>query len=310
MEAIKVSVVIPVYNEELFLDRTLNSVLAQQEVAEVILVDDQSTDNSLEICKSWKKKDQRVSVLSNIGIKGAGGAINTGLHQVTQNYVAILGADDYFLEERFADDSRLFEKYPEVEAISHSIKIITSDTKNYDGLNAHFVHGQNSGSKLDNTLFIKPDNLKLKQHFPITGLTFKTTILDKVGYFDETLKQAQDIDFVLRMKLFCPILTATFDKPVAVYFRHENNTTRNMTEAVFYRRLTAKKHFAIAVKNKLPINITWKYFKDFMEYDFLWLFRKNIFGKKLIKALLLPIFIYRINTESQVLYDCDRKILN
>lgn len=308
MEAIKVSVVIPVYNEELFLDRTLNSVLAQQEVAEVILVDDQSTDNSLEICKSWEKKDQRVSVLSNIGIKGAGGAINTGLYQVTQNYVAILGADDYFLEGRFADDSMLFEKYPDVEAISHPIMIINSNGQNYEELNASFVNGQVVGARSSEFEIDLWDKNYQREQIPITGVTFRSSVFKRIGYFDEGLKQCQDSNLILRMLLSCKVMTGDFNKPVAVYYRHEKNTTRNVTEAVYYRRLAAKKHFAIAVNHKLPFSRKWKFFKDFIEYDFLWLFRRNLPGKKIIKLLMLPLFLFRINSKIDPLYDKDRSI--
>lgn len=93
-----ISIVIPVYNVESFLEDSLNSVINQTfEDFEVICVDDGSTDNSLEILNDFKNKDFRVKVIAQKN-KGNGGARNTGLKHATGEYVYFMDADDVLFE--------------------------------------------------------------------------------------------------------------------------------------------------------------------------------------------------------------------
>lgn len=93
---IKVSVIVPVYNAQDYLEQCIVSILAQtlQEI-EVICVDDSSTDRSLEILKKYEKEDSRVRVLTQPN-SGAGAARNRGLSQASGEYLSFLDADDFF----------------------------------------------------------------------------------------------------------------------------------------------------------------------------------------------------------------------
>lgn len=91
----KVSVIIPVYNVEKSLRRCLDSVLEQSmKEIDIILVDDGSTDLSGTICDEYEKKDSRIRVFHQ---KNAGASVarNTGLEQVTSEYIAFVDSDDY-----------------------------------------------------------------------------------------------------------------------------------------------------------------------------------------------------------------------
>lgn len=73
-----ISVIMPVYNVEKYLENSLNSVLTQSFTdIEVICVNDESTDGSLEILKEFEQKDRRVKVINQKN-RGNGGARNTG----------------------------------------------------------------------------------------------------------------------------------------------------------------------------------------------------------------------------------------
>ncbi len=93
---IKVSVIVPVYNAQDYLEQCIVSILAQtlQEI-EVICVDDSSTDRSLEILKKYEKEDSRMRVLTQPN-SGAGAARNRGLSQASGEYLSFLDADDFF----------------------------------------------------------------------------------------------------------------------------------------------------------------------------------------------------------------------
>lgn len=90
-----VSIIIPVYNVEAYLDRCIASAVGQTYPnIEIILVDDGSTDRCPEICDSWAQKDRRVSVVHQQN-RGVSAARNAGLHAASGSYILQLDSDDY-----------------------------------------------------------------------------------------------------------------------------------------------------------------------------------------------------------------------
>lgn len=95
----KVSVIIPVYNAEKYLDRCVGSVLSQTyENLEVILVDDGSFDSSPSMCDIWAEKDHRVKAVHKLN-EGAGLARNSGIDVATGDYITFVDSDDYIAAE-------------------------------------------------------------------------------------------------------------------------------------------------------------------------------------------------------------------
>lgn len=89
-----ISIVIPVYNADKFLNQTISSVLKQSYLyIELILVDDGSTDNSLEICRKYAEQDSRVKVIEKEN-GGANPARGKGVENATGGYVYFMDADD------------------------------------------------------------------------------------------------------------------------------------------------------------------------------------------------------------------------
>ncbi len=91
----KVSIIIPVYNTEQYLDRCIGSVCGQtHEDLEIILVNDGSRDNSLAKCREWAEHDSRIIVIDQEN-NGQGSARNRGLDIMTGEYVVFVDSDDY-----------------------------------------------------------------------------------------------------------------------------------------------------------------------------------------------------------------------
>lgn len=91
----KISICVPIYNAELYLNTCLNSISKQTyKDLEIILVDDGSTDNSLDICNEWAKCDTRIKVIHKEN-EGVSVARNTALDIATGDYVTFLDSDDY-----------------------------------------------------------------------------------------------------------------------------------------------------------------------------------------------------------------------
>ncbi len=103
---IKISVIIPVFNSEKYLAECLDSILSQTfRQIEILLVDDGSTDSSLEICREYAGKDQRVSVVHQEN-KGVACARKAGMKAARGEYIAFVDSDDW-LEPCFF--SKLYE---------------------------------------------------------------------------------------------------------------------------------------------------------------------------------------------------------
>lgn len=94
-----VTVVLPVYNVEKYLDRAMESVVGQTyEKLEIILVDDGSTDSSSQMCDKWAERDERVKVIHKSN-EGLGMARNTGMENAAGEYICFFDSDDYIAED-------------------------------------------------------------------------------------------------------------------------------------------------------------------------------------------------------------------
>lgn len=92
----KISVILPVYNEEPYLEKCLDSICAQTlKEVEIICIDDGSTDNSLQILQNYAEKDGRIKILSQKNMF-AGVARNNGMRCATGKYLSFLDSDDYY----------------------------------------------------------------------------------------------------------------------------------------------------------------------------------------------------------------------
>lgn len=98
-----ISIIVPVYNAEKYLDRCVKSILSQTYPnIEIILVNDGSKDNSEAICKKWVKKDKRVTLINKEN-GGASSARNLGIEKAKGKFVQFVDADD-FIEENYTMD--------------------------------------------------------------------------------------------------------------------------------------------------------------------------------------------------------------
>lgn len=107
----KISVIVPVYNAEAYLDKCIESLIRQSyDNLEIILIDDKSTDKSLEICHKWRKMDRRISVFEHSDNKGQASARNLGLDKASGNYITFVDSDDW-IEKKLIE--KLYDKLKE-----------------------------------------------------------------------------------------------------------------------------------------------------------------------------------------------------
>ena len=109
-----VSVILPNYNHAKYLPQSLKAILDQSvKPREVIIIDDASTDNSVDIISKFIKQYSSIQLILNKKNVGCERSNLKGLEQATGDYVIFAGADDYFLPGFFEQSLRLLAKYPE-----------------------------------------------------------------------------------------------------------------------------------------------------------------------------------------------------
>lgn len=112
MEAL-ISVVVPVYNVERYLDRCIQSIVRQSyQNLQILLVDDGSTDSSAAICDAWAEKDNRICVIHKENA-GLGMARNTGIEHAVGKYICFVDSDDYI-------EKQILEKVCRISEEEHS----------------------------------------------------------------------------------------------------------------------------------------------------------------------------------------------
>lgn len=142
---VKISIIVPVYNVEKFLQRSLQSIIKQSfREIQIILVNDGSSDGSLKICEEYKEIDDRILLIDSPNL-GVSNARNLGISASVGKYIGFVDPDDYIEPDMFENLYNLMEKNnTDVGICGYSIiKENINQTNDLSYLNA---------DKLDNTL--------------------------------------------------------------------------------------------------------------------------------------------------------------
>lgn len=121
----KVTVLIPVFNRERFVDEAIRSVVEQEfDDFELLLVDDGSTDGTPQVLEGWRQRDPRVVVVTSPANLGIPDALNLGLAHARGAYVARLDSDDLMMPRRLAAQAAVLDAHPEVALVSCAYEIV------------------------------------------------------------------------------------------------------------------------------------------------------------------------------------------
>lgn len=193
MEA-KVSIVIPVYNSEEYLEECLESVITQSyKNIEIILINDGSTDNSLNICYKFKKKDSRIKIINKKNT-GVSDARNIGIINSTGNYIVFVDSDDYCeksmvdtIIKNINDNDLLIFSYNKVckkQRVKYNFEKIEINKENIE---SKIIDNDRIGGYLWNKVFkcsiVKENNLKFD-----SNITFGEDLLFVFEYIKKTKK--------------------------------------------------------------------------------------------------------------------------
>lgn len=226
-----ISVVIPTYNAEPYIEKAVASALQFSEVKEVIIVEDASTDDTLKKCKELAKLHNRVHLYQHEDGKNHGDSIsrNMGIEKATCEFIAFLDADDYYLSNRFDAEKVLFQD-SKVDGIFGAIGTDFINEKGKQDYIEKF--GENfmctvqfaaEGKDVFYNLVEEPN--KFGSSFSMIALTVRRAALENPKIrMPPNLKIAQDKEFIIRLAYHKHLKTGIIDKPVANRSAHESNS--------------------------------------------------------------------------------------
>lgn len=197
----EISIIVPVYNRAHIVERTLDSIAKQTlRPIELILVDNNSSDNSLEVLLQWQhanaSPDFHITVLSEPH-PGASAARNKGLAEVTTPYVMFFDSDDIMLPDHVRSFVQAFRDNPSLDAVGKDVLTL----------------------QLDGSKAIKTFKTSLYQHifhasFATQRYAAKTELLRLVGGWNENMRGWDDYELGVRLLTAKPLnIKRLKDKP-------------------------------------------------------------------------------------------------
>lgn len=183
-----VSVLIPVYNAERYLEEAINSILNQTfSDFEVIVVNDGSTDASLSILDSFAQRDSRIHIISrpNTGIVGA---LNDGLKMCSGKYIARMDADDLCRSDRFELQVKKMDSEPDLIALGSCAVAIDPDGEVLGDMPVPLMHDE-----------IESQHLRGNASIYHPAVMVRTEAIRQLGGYRQPAWPAEDLDLWLRL---------------------------------------------------------------------------------------------------------------
>jgi len=181
----KISVIIPTYNREKLLKKTLDSVLNQTVQAdEIIIIDDGSIDNTKQLINSYSTTIIKYILQKNSGVSNAR---NNGIKKAKNKWICFLDSDDIWEKEKLEKQIQFHKNNPHI-LFSHTDEL-------------WLFNGKIIKQKKHQ---LKPSGFCFEHNIPNTLIGASTVMIhkklfDDIGYFDETLIACEDYDLWLRI---------------------------------------------------------------------------------------------------------------
>ena len=213
----EVSIILPSYNYENYIGKTIDSVLNQSYPNwELIIIDDGSMDNSLDVIKRYK--DKRIHLFTQKN-KGVSSTLNRGIRNSSGKYICFLDADDKYHPDKL--DAQVEYMNSGFDIVTTQVQVI--DDKDEESPIEHFKMTWNLYDKKEIFGEDRVANFLYKNYFCKSSLMIRKELFNKYGYFDPRLITAYDLDLWLRM---IPSAKITRVDKILTYYRwHDKNET-------------------------------------------------------------------------------------
>lgn len=192
-----ISVIVPVFNCEQYLDKCINSIINQDEKNfELILINDGSFDGTSDICTRWKEKDSRI-ILINQENQGQGSARNAGIKEARGEYLVFVDADDY-LEPQALSLLAEYVQHKDYDIVMYQHYYISSDMEDRIECKSCIEFSTKSDIMIESTTFLWDkmfkrsffvQNILLKNYYgeDLSASAYLIAKSDKIGLIDECL---------------------------------------------------------------------------------------------------------------------------
>ena len=219
MKIVDITVLMPVYNGAEYIREAIDSVLGQTfENFELLIIDDGSSDNSIDIIKSYS--DPRIILIKNNYNIGLVKTLNKGLDNAKGEFIARIDQDDVCYPERLERQLDFIRNNPEIILLGSGCMEIDKDG------NEIAVHQYPSNHR---KLFA--DLLKLKAFFPHSSAFFNKCVVTELGGYNFNLNGAEDCDLWLRIASVGKI--ACFPEPLIKLRKHSTSmTAKNLSFSI------------------------------------------------------------------------------
>ncbi len=220
-----VSVIIPAYNIDKYLAETLDSVLAQTySHFEVMIVNDGSTDRTLEIAQEYAAKDDRIRVISQPN-QGVSLTRNHGIRETTGELIAFLDGDDRWHPGKLKAHVEHFESFGQKLQSTKTSSLGMSFAKVTFITSTGSYTKQYSNSKLTN---LKPEDFYI-ENLAITpsNVVIRRSVLDRVGHFAPQLIALEDQELFIRIA-WSGTLVEGLDMTLTEYRIVENSASADL----------------------------------------------------------------------------------
>lgn len=238
----KVSIIVPIYNAEEFLNRCLKSILNQKlDDIQIILVDDGSSDKSLSICKDFAKSDKRIIVIekSNGGVSSAR---NAGIEAALGEYVGFVDPDDWIEPDMYENMYNLAKKKEaEVSICNYINEYIDGSKPNSLKIHKEILEKEDINNLIAN--MIAPSTINSNET-TVMGSVWRSLISNKLikenGIkFNEDIHLMEDLLFLIETLLKCNKLSIT--NGLYYHYFRASNSAMNLYRKNFYE-INSKVH--------------------------------------------------------------------
>lgn len=217
----------PVYNREKYLEETIKSILGQRySNFELIIVDDGSTDNSLNIAKEMANQDERITVISLEENKGCAVARNEGLKRARGEFITQFDSDDVMLPDAIKSRVEFLNSNPEVDLVFGKVHKLIDEEGNPTE-NEYFEEIQRFYEMIkDYDFYEKQKNYGLEVPNVNSTSMFRRDIFFQMGFYEESINRGEDTEFFSRV--LKEINISFLDEPLLLHRLHSTNVSKKI----------------------------------------------------------------------------------
>lgn len=260
-----ISVVIPLYNKEEYIVRTIQSVLGQTySNFELIVVDDGSTDDSKSIVSSIA--DTRVRLVSQKN-SGSAAARNTGIRHSTGDIVAFLDADDQWMPTFLEEIVELSKKYPNVGIYGTAYSVYSENTLLRDN-----VWNAELGNRILSSYYAETALCG----FPIfitSSFAAPRSVLERVDGYQEDYRSGQDHDLFGRIALRYPIAYSP-----KICSRYNAGSANNYDRVTYAREIPLERYFLSLPQSEREVYLRDTDIQSYFDFYYLKIGGINVYG--------------------------------